>query len=899
MDSKNKELKEEIDKKEIEKIRTTDRLKNLFDDKASTEENKISLENKTTAKEQEIEKTKENEKELKEKISSMEEENKKFEAKIEDLNKQITEKKDLVSLKNTTIRDKEIEKLNIVNDKDISDRRKKGSQDKIAELKADLKDLEEKYNKNKKEEDDLLDKKNKKQAELDKASKELSFVENEISNISRNINKLSESIRNYEYEHKIRTAKLEALIRMDENKEGLFKGVKEVLNSNIQGINGALISLINFDNIYTKAIENSASANLQDVIVENAEVAKQAVEYLKNNKLGRASFLPLDIIKTNKKTWQGKIEGVHGVLAELVSYDKKYQKAIDFAFGNILVVDKIERAIQINKENLFSGNIVSIDGELVSQRGRISGGENQKSSLSQIMERKNEILSFKKNVAELEKNLARDTKEREKISLSLEKFENDLDSLSSVEENYSKQLTILNSAYEDAQEKTKKTGLDISRIKINIEEEERYLKEYETKIQNYFSEEEKIIQFIEKLKLEIQEDEKKQKELETAIKDLEYQFSDSRVLYMNTKDKLNSIADEKIKLSNELEEIKTEFNNSLAKMKNIEAEIEQKSSLEKELAAFLEENLNIYHSENKDISELNNREKDLSDEERTLLKLKSENESHLLYAEDDLAKTKEKINKIMQDLESIEEQLIDLQDLECEAVELTKLKHLKEVLRKSENALKNFGDVNLLAIEEFKELKDKYDFMSKERDDIVRSKKSLLDVIQDLDETIFKQFNEAYAEINNNFNIMCSQTIDNSEGRLDIINAEDFENCGIEIMVKFKNKKRQSLSLLSGGEKSMVAVSFIMSIFMYKPSPFTFLDEIEAALDKKNIVKLINKLKEFTDKSQFILITHNDTTMYESDRIIGVSMDKNIGISQVQYLNFENRGKNNEKGQQN
>lgn len=155
------------------------------------------------------------------------------------------------------------------------------------------------------------------------------------------------------------------------------------------------------------------------------------------------------------------------------------------------------------------------------------------------------------------------------------------------------------------------------------------------------------------------------------------------------------------------------------------------------------------------------------------------------------------------------------------------------------------------------------------------------------------------AEINNNFNIMCSQTIDNSEGRLDIINAEDFENCGIEIMVKFKNKKRQSLSLLSGGEKSMVAVSFIMSIFMYKPSPFTFLDEIEAALDKKNIVKLINKLKEFTDKSQFILITHNDTTMYESDRIIGVSMDKNIGISQVQYLNFENRGKNNEKGQQN
>ena len=121
----------------------------------------------------------------------------------------------------------------------------------------------------------------------------------------------------------------------------------------------------------------------------------------------------------------------------------------------------------------------------------------------------------------------------------------------------------------------------------------------------------------------------------------------------------------------------------------------------------------------------------------------------------------------------------------------------------------------------------------------------------------------------------------NTEGRLNVINPEDFENCGIEIFVKFKNKKKQPLSLLSGGEKSMVAIAFIMAIFMYKPSPFTFLDEIEAALDEKNTKNLLGKLRDFTDKSQFILITHNKETMKESDSIFGVTMNKEIGISKI------------------
>ena len=133
---------------------------------------------------------------------------------------------------------------------------------------------------------------------------------------------------------------------------------------------------------------------------------------------------------------------------------------------------------------------------------------------------------------------------------------------------------------------------------------------------------------------------------------------------------------------------------------------------------------------------------------------------------------------------------------------------------------------------------------------------------------------------------MCMETINNAEGKLILNNPDNFDDCGVEIFVKFKNKKRQALSLLSGGEKSMVAIAFIMGIFMFKPSPFTFLDEIEAALDEKNTKKLINKLKEFTDRSQFILITHNKDTMKESETIFGVTMNKEIGISKIVPVRF-------------
>ena len=289
----------------------------------------------------------------------------------------------------------------------------------------------------------------------------------------------------------------------------------------------------------------------------------------------------------------------------------------------------------------------------------------------------------------------------------------------------------------------------------------------------------------------------------------------------------------------------------------------------------------MYHSENRDIEKLNEREQNLSNEERELLKDKSKLETDLLHARDRFKKNAEALEKLELDIEFLKEKLVELQEVEAQNIEIEKLKSSKDYLRTLDNKINNFGDVNLLAINEFKELKERYDYLASERDDVVKSRKQVMDLIQEIDEKIHEDFHTTYQNINENFNKMCEETIRNTEGRLNIINPEDFDNCGVEIFVKFKNKKKQPLSLLSGGEKSMVAIAFIMAIFMYKPSPFTFLDEIEAALDEKNTKNLLGKLRDFTDKSQFILITHNKETMKESDSIFGVTMNKEIGISKI------------------
>ena len=881
IDSRNKELKDVISTKETEQAVTRERLDNFKKDKLLKEEYSLHLENKIEKKLEEINILIAKKEELSKNILEMEAANKEFERKINELEAIKVEKTDLIESRNKKIRDLELEKQLSSNEIENNERKLKSSLDEVEILKKELDEITKKEIANNEEKDLLNSQIKAKQEELAKTEERNEFLVNQLSEISKTINKLSQDIREYEYQEKTSSGKLEALIRMEESNEGFFKSVKEVLNSGISGIDGVLISLIKFDDKLAKAIEAAVSGNLQDIIVEDKEVAKKCIAFLTERKLGRASFLALDTIKVSRREFKGNMPGVLGLAADLVSAEDKYKKVVDFVFGGLLIVENIDVATDILNKNLFAGNIVTVNGELVSSRGRITGGENQKSSINQIFERKKEIKVLEEKVSNLKSKIVEESKRREDLSIKLENYENEIDKIDSLEDNIRKKMELLKKDFENLSEKSERISKELRNIKFNIDDAEKYKTSYQDRINSSVSNIEEIEKHINSLRKDLEADELTLKETLANIDELNKQFSDTRIIFLNNKNSIEQYERDIISKENENSDLKEEKEKNSNVVMELSQNIEELEKNEEQLQKEIEEHIKIYNSENRDIEVLNERENNLSNEERELSKDKSKLETDLLHSNDRLEKITEVIEKIKTDIENINEKLTELTDITAKAVEVEKLKSSKDYLRSLENKINNFGDVNLLAINEFKELKEKYDYLARERDDVVKSRKQVMDLIQEIDERIHEDFHTTYENINENFNKMCEETIRNTEGRLNIINPEDFDNCGIEIFVKFKNKKKQPLSLLSGGEKSMVAIAFIMAIFMYKPSPFTFLDEIEAALDEKNTKNLLGKLRDFTDKSQFILITHNKETMKESDSIFGVTMNKEIGISKI------------------
>ena len=881
IDSRNKELKDVISTKETEQAVTRERLDNFKKDKLLKEEYSLHLENKIEKKLEEINTLIAKKEELSKNILEMEAANKEFERKINELEAIKVEKTDLIESRNKKIRDLELEKQLSSNEIENNERKLKSSLDEVETLKKELDETTKKELVNNEEKDLLNSQIEAKQEELTKTEERNEFLVNQLSEISKTINKLSQDIREYEYQEKTSSGKLEALMRMEESNEGFFKSVKEVLNSGISGIDGVLISLIKFDDKLAKAIEAAVSGNLQDIIVEDKEVAKKCIAFLTERKLGRASFLALDTIKVSRREFKGNIAGVLGLAADLVSAEDKYKKVVDFVFGGLLIVENIDVATDILNKNLFAGNIVTVNGELVSSRGRITGGENQKSSINQIFERKKEIKILEEKVTNLKSKIVEESKRREDLSIKLENYENEIDKIDSLEDSIRKKIELLKKDFENLSEKSERISKELRNIKFNIDDAEKYKTSYQDRINSSVSNIEEIEKHINSLRKDLEADKLTLKETLANIDELNKQFSDTRIIFLNNKNSIEQYERDIISKENENSDLKEEKEKNSNVVMELSQNIEELEKNEEQLQKEIEEHIKIYNSENRDIEVLNERENNLSNEERELSKDKSKLETDLLHSNDRLEKIIEVIEKIKADIENINEKLTELTDITAKTVEVEKLKSSKDYLRSLENKINNFGDVNLLAINEFKELKEKYDYLARERDDVVKSRKQVMDLIQEIDERIHEDFHTTYENINENFNKMCEETIRNTEGRLNIINPEDFDNCGIEIFVKFKNKKKQPLSLLSGGEKSMVAIAFIMAIFMYKPSPFTFLDEIEAALDEKNTKNLLGKLRDFTDKSQFILITHNKETMKESDSIFGVTMNKEIGISKI------------------
>ena len=878
---KNEELKTLINNFEREKARLAERQEAYKRDIADKKERLILSKEKSVRAEEYLKKLAEEKEKIQTDIKSGETDFSKYENEIEKRDKEKAEIERDIEVKKRQVLDFEVEKLQFLNDIESSSRRVKGSNSKISSLKEELAEVEERIKSNK----ELLEtaEKNKieKYRKLKETEERQQICEKQISEISINTNKISEILRRDENEENRNRVKYDSLVRFEENNDGFFKGVKEILNCGLKGVNGALISLISIPEYLEKAVESAIPGNLQDIVVDDSNVAKKCIEILKERKVGRASFLALDTIKTFSRKEFPVYDGIIGRASELISFNKRYQKVIDMILGNLMIVKDIDTAVSITKKNLYSGNIVTLGGELISGSGRITGGESKNSAITQMFERRKEMKRLETLLGELTKRITENRELLDGYSKKLENLENEIYQIDVQEESLRKNIKLYTEEYESLKQKDEKLNKNRNMFIQEKEEEEQYAREYEKRIANSNLGKENIEKVTKELKEKIDSDTLVLQNLNGEIKNLNDEFADIKIKFLNSKDRLVQLESEREKSISEKDEIEKEISFIKNNVEKLEKEIEKSGELLKETEESREKKQAEYERENRELQISKEKEALLEIKEKELTGIIRDFETQEYRENEKLKSEREKVIQFGEKILALEDTLSQLDSIEAKEVAELNYREMSDRARNLTNKLKDFETVNLLAVEEFKELDKKYEFIKAQKDDLEKSRQSLLEIIDEISKAIEERFHDAYENINKNFNLMCMETIDNSEGNLVLSNEDSYENCGVEIYVKFKNKKRQSLTLLSGGEKSMVAIAFIMAIFMYKPSPFTFLDEIEAALDEKNTKKLIGKLKEFTDKSQFIMITHNKETMKSSDTLFGVTMNKKIGISKI------------------
>jgi len=887
MDEKNKNLNDDISKMETEKsvqeeriVRYQDRIKNS-NDSIKTNETRI-LEKDEQIKRLEEEKI----------ILDIELENlsKTHEEISNDLEKyrNLKDVKDkYFDEKNKTLGELEFQKAKQQYDMNSVETSLENSKKTVIQGKKDLEECEKKIeeisrNLELKKSDFLI-----RETLIQEKEARRNYLSGVTSETSKKTNETRGEIASKKGEYEAKKSRLNNLIRADESNEGYQRGVREVLNSSLDGIEGTFVSLVNIPEKYEVAIMAGAGGNMQDIVVPTSDVAKKAIQLLNDRKAGKASFLALDTIKVNpRKNININMDGIIGLASTVVKSDIKYERVVEFVLGNMLIVESLEVGLKVIRNNIFSGSVVTLSGELLSARGRITGGTTQnKSKGNEILERKREIKTLEESLKILEEELqvleellVRLDKEVKNIEEEEEVLKRELGDVNS-------ELANLNKECNEYMVEKEGLGHRKNNTEAILKNAEDSVREYEGRLNKNQSEWELLEDQIAVFRVDLEEVDKEVQKLGEELKEKEDSYRDISINYENKKNQRNSKNRSTEDYSKEKNSFILENTETKNRIKNEYINIEVCEKEIKELMEKIDNLTKKYESENQDIISLKKSSEDLGNEEKKLndsrLSLEREHQKKVY----ELEKTTNTIKKLEEELEKLSEELKPLEEIKPKKIDSENLKDDKENYKKLDLKVKTFGDVNVLAIEEFKNLNERYTELNTHRDDLVNGKDKLMELMGEIDGNIQEKFFKAYNEINANFNIMCEATLNNSEGKLELINPENFDECGVEIFVKFKNKKRQSLSLLSGGEKSMVAIAFVISIFMYKPSPFTFLDEIEAALDETNTTKLLNKLREFVDKSQFILITHNKTTMSKSDTLLGVSMNKDIGITKIVGVN--------------
>ena len=755
---------------------------------------------------------------------------------------------------------------------------------RILQSKADIDSFENKLS---------LEKEN-----FQKINEEIKLCEDKLESIKLESIKIQDKIqikikiRNEKRDkyHRLKATK-ESLRNIAEKYEGYSVSIKKVMEVKDNGVHGVVADLISTQKGYETAIETALGSRIQNIVIDNEDTAKRLIEYLKKNKYGRATFLPISSIgKGDKPNFREvlKEKGVLGLASDLVNTNDEYRSIVNSLIGKIIVVDNITNAIAIEKKYHYEYRIVTIEGESLSPGGAISGGAYK--NTANLLGRKRELDELEESFENLKKeleiaendcnkekeNLSKENDKAEIIKKELQSFNIEKNSKEVELKNLNKQLLLV----KETESELNKEIEELNKNRLDFDNEREKLVSKLSDVENMGLDYENDIS---KLSTKLEEFKAEKEKLRDEVNTLS--LSSQAIVQ-----KLEFINENVDRLELEKETLKKEQKELFESLKQCKLDIEEKEKkieLTQKDISFTESEIDKLNTEITQLSEKKEQEsisqKKFFDEKNSILEKKSGIEKAIF--------------RLVNQKEKHEEKLGNLTNYMWNEYELTiqtvsKFKEddilnddIPKVIENLKTEIKKLGNVNVNAIDEYREVAERYELMKTQHEDIIEAESQLVKIIEDLDIGMRRKFEEKFKLISEQFDIVFKELFGGGSGKLEIEEDVDLLEASISVISQPPGKKLQNMMQLSGGEKALTAISLLFAIQNLKPSPFALLDEIEAALDDSNVERFAKYLHKLSDRTQFIVITHRKGTMVCADRLYGITMQEK-GVSTLVSVNL-------------
>ncbi len=871
---------------ELEKYRQREKtlanLKDLYASKLSADRTSyVELGTKKDSMHGELDRALERLEELKRLITSLEEEYSADERKLKGLKEIFDEKTEEISRQERRRTEIESELSRLTKRMNSLEVTKSKAEENIHDLQERLKVLESKIEEETQKAAELQEELDQITVTESKAAEKLAGKSKKLSEIEEKRKKIQDQISSLQKkrdELKVKIMELEAksdLIKKNlEGYTGYSRAVRSVMEAKIDGVIDVVANLLDVPRDVEVAVSVLLGSRAQNIVVEDSETAKKCVELLKKSRAGRATFIPMDMIDTREPVMNSSIisaPGMIGYAYKIVKAVKGYDGLVNFLFSRDLIVKTLSDAIKLKKDRGIHARMVSLDGQLLSSSGTITGGSVERTDFVSQRRLLREIEARLSQIHEELQKTEKDIKDR-KISLEiLFREKNDIES------------SLLKDNMELSNSRNTKNSLlaRLAALQKDVTNLEKFKRDYLRRIEkdkeamkNSREEINKIEQRKIELEKELEGDSTKNLKKRQEIEELQEKMIDLKMKMNSTQERTNGYRKEANRLSKRVEEIEKEIADINSALEEVSKDMRQSEERLKNVESDLA-------SVRRDMEELFNRSKDFKGSRAETVRKIEELELKMNKKKEEVDNVKEELHALdiervsaENSLQNAKEELLKVSGNfdECEILPEDELEILASEITEYERKMKFLGPVDMEAIGEYEKVEKRHSELIDQKKDLEKSKSSLEEVIERTDGEARRLLRGTLEKINERFSKMISVLFSQGSGELSFVEDQDVLESPVEINVKLVGKRTQKLYMLSGGERSLVGLAFIFSLLMINPSAFYVLDEVDAALDDFSTQRFVNLLSEYSKDSNFIVMTHNKIVMEKADTLYGITM---------------------------